>query len=75
MLKILNSANINDIYYKLNIRRLDKPAKKLSKDEKPVSIINKMSVDIVGITITSSKLEEEIYDRMYNKAQELLQEN
>ena len=27
-----------------------------------------MSVDIVGTTITSSKLEEEIHDRMYNKS-------
>ncbi|PQQ65919.1 fibronectin type III domain-containing protein [Acetivibrio saccincola] len=66
--EMLNTANINDIYYKLNIRRLDKPAIKLSKDEKPVSIINKMSMDIVGTTITSTKLEEEIYDRMYNKS-------
>ena len=66
--EILNAANINDIYYKLNIKRSSKPTRNLSKGEKPISKINRLDVSIVGTTITSTRLEEEIHDRMYNKS-------
>ncbi|MDQ2087863.1 ferrous iron transporter A [Herbivorax sp. ANBcel31] len=66
--EFLNRSNINDVYYKLNIKRLDESVENFSEEKEAVSKINRLGVSIEGSTITSERLEEQIHDRMYNES-------
>ncbi|TYQ14648.1 UNVERIFIED_CONTAM: hypothetical protein Cloal_1008 [Acetivibrio alkalicellulosi] len=65
--ELMDQSNINDIYYRFDIERKDKPLNNLPKGTEAISKINSLKVNVEGTTITSNQLEEQIKNRIYDE--------